>query len=231
MSGPVAPAAVVVPAGAGGRRMGGAAKPFLEVGGTPVLALALRPFLAHPAVRWVVVALDAEHAARPPAWLTAMDPRIALVEGGAERGDSVRCALDAVPPEAAVVLVHDAARPLVPAAVVQRAYEAAAAGRSVVAAVPVTDTIQQVDDARRIVATPDRRTLWRAQTPQAFPRRVLVDAYRRAAADGVSGTDEAALVARYGAVVEVVEGDVRNLKLTSREDLRMAEALLEAPRG
>lgn len=206
--------------------MGGAPKPFLEVGGQPVLARALRPFLEHPAVDWVVVALAPEHVARPPAWLTGMDPRIALVEGGAERGDSVRRALDLVPPEAAVVLVHDAARPLVSAAVVRRAYEAAASGRSVMAAVPVTDTIQEVDEARRIVATPDRSRLWRAQTPQAFPRAVLVDAYLRAAQEDVAGTDEAALVARYGGVVEVVEGDVRNLKLTSREDLRMAEALL-----
>lgn len=206
--------------------MGGAAKPFLEVGGRPVLARALRPFLEHSAVDWVVVALAPDHMADPPAWLTSMDPRIALVEGGLERGDSVRRALDLVPPEAAVVLVHDAARPLVSAAVVARVYDVAARGRSVVAAVPVTDTIQEVDAARRIVATPDRSRLWRAQTPQAFPRAVLVDAYQRAEAEGVPGTDEAALVTRYGGVVEVVEGDLRNLKLTSREDLRMAEALL-----
>jgi 2-C-methyl-D-erythritol 4-phosphate cytidylyltransferase len=219
-------AAVIIPAAGAGRRMGGAPNPFLEVGGQPVLARAMRPFLEHPAVDWVVVALAREHVAAPPAWLTAMDPRIALVEGGAERGDSVRRALDLVPPEAAVVLVHDAARPLVSAAVVRRAYEAAARGRSVVAAVPVTDTIQEVDEARRIVATPDRSRLWRAQTPQAFPRAVLVDAYLRAESEEVAGTDEAALVTRYGGVVEVVEGDLRNLKLTSREDLRMAEALL-----
>lgn len=102
-------AAVVVPAGGSGRRMGGVRKQFLELAGEPVLAHALRPFLAHPAVEWVVVALPESDLAEPPAWLTGLDPRVRLVAGGAERGDSVRHGLEAVPDEADVVLVHDAA--------------------------------------------------------------------------------------------------------------------------
>lgn len=218
-------AGVVVPAGGQGRRMGGRAKPFLEIAGEPVLARALRPFLAQPEVVAVVVALPAAAAAAPPDWLLALDPRIRIVEGGAERGDSVQRGLTALPDELDVIAVHDAARPLVSVAVVARALAAAAGGLNVVVAVPVTDTIKEVDEGGRIVSTPDRRRLWAAQTPQAFPAAVLREAYRRAAEAGALATDDAALVARYGGTVVVLEGEPTNLKITTETDLAVAEAL------
>lgn len=205
--------------------MGGVTKPLLELSGRPLLQRSMQPFLDRADVHWVVVALPADLAAAPPHWLMS-DRRVDIVAGGAERGDSVRNALAAVPAEADIVLVHDAARPLVSGAVIERCVAAAADGRSAIAALPVIDTIKEVDEGGRITGTPDRRALWAAQTPQAFPAEVLREAHARAAADGMAATDDAALVARYGGKVVVVEGAPENLKVTTPTDLVIAEALL-----
>lgn len=218
--------AVVIPAGGAGRRMGGISKPLLELSGQSLLERSIRPFLDRSDVHWVIIALPPELAAAPPHWLMS-DRRIDVVAGGAERGDSVRNALAAVPMEADIVLVHDAARPLVSADVIERCIAAAAGGHSAIAALPVVDTIKEVDGDGRVIGTPDRRTLFAAQTPQAFPAEVLRDAHARAAADRVSTTDDAALVARYGGNVIVVEGAPENLKITTPADLVVAAALLE----
>lgn len=223
--------AVVVPAGGSGRRMGGIRKQYLELFGEPVLVHALRPFLEHPAVEWVVVALPAEDLASPPAWLSGMDTRIRLVAGGQERGDSVRAALEAVPGSADVVLVHDAARPLVSGPIIDRALAAAVTGVGAVVAVPLADTLKEVGADQKIHATRDRSRLWRAQTPQAFPRAMLVEAYRRALSEGYAGTDDASLVERIGGEVVVVEGAEENIKVTRPADVRLAEAFLRDRAG
>lgn len=224
-------AAVVLAAGGAGTRLGRRVpKQYLELAGEPVLERALRPFLAHPAVRAVVIALPAPDVAAPPAWLAALaagDARIRLVAGGAERGDSVRAGVAATPADADVVLIHDAARPLVTPDIIDRVLRAAAEGRGAVAAVPVSDTVKEVE-AGRVVATPDRRRLWAAQTPQGFPRALVLDAYRRAAEQGFAATDDAALVEHYGGTVVVVEGSMQNLKVTRPEDVVVAEAILAA---
>ena len=217
--------AVIIPAAGSGQRMGGIAKAFMMLAGEPLLLHTLRPFLADARVIRVVVALDSPTAASPPTWLCALDSRITIVGGGTTRGDSVMSALSAVD-DADIVLTHDAARPLVSPPVIDRAIRAAGRGECVVAAIPVTDTIQQVDGDRRIVATPDRATLWQAQTPQAFPRAMAVEAYRQAALDGFRATDDAAIIARYGAVVRVIEGARDNIKITVPGDVLVAEALL-----
>lgn len=217
--------AVVIPAGGAGVRMGGVAKPLLELSGESLLQRSVQPFLDRADVHWIVIALPADLAAAPPHWLMG-EPRIDIVAGGAERGDSVRNALAAVPVEADIVLVHDAARPLVPADVIERCIRTAADGRSAIAAIPVVDTLKEVDEGGRIISTPDRRTLWAAQTPQAFPAEVLRHAHARAAADRVSTTDDAALVARYGGTVVIVEGAPENLKITTPTDLAVAEVLI-----
>ena len=218
--------AVVVPAAGAGARMGGVAKAFLPLAGEPVLLHALRPFLAHPDVTRIVIALPAGDLREPPAWLIGLDARIRLVPGGRERGDSVRAALDCIEGAVDVVLIHDAARPLVTTAVIERAIAAARAGHSAVVGVPVTDTIQEVDERGVVIALPDRRRLRAAQTPQAFPREVIVEAYRRAAVDGVHATDDASLVARYGGRVLAIEGEPENLKVTTPADVAIAELLL-----
>lgn len=220
-------AAAVIPAGGSGARMGAdrGRKQYLELAGEPILLRAIRPILAHPDVGWVIVALPPGDVEDPP---FAMPEGVMVVEGGAERGDSVRRALDEVPGEADVVLIHDGARPLVTVAVVDRALRAAADGSGAIAAVPVADTLKRVAADGTITATVDRRDLWRAQTPQAFPRAMIMDAYRRAADEAVVATDDAALVERYGGRVVVVKGDARNLKVTHPADLVLAELLLTA---
>jgi 2-C-methyl-D-erythritol 4-phosphate cytidylyltransferase len=223
--------AVIVPAAGAGARMGGATKPFLRLGGEPVLVHALRPFLTLPDVARIVVALPAAEAAAPPPWLTRLDRRIAIVLGGAERSESVLLALDAVPDDIDLVIVHDAARPLVTQAVIARSIAAAKGGAGATAGIGASDTIHEVDDDGVIVATPDRARLRQAQTPQVFPRALLAAACRRAAAEGVTATDEAALFTRYGGRVTVVDGDRENLKVTVPSDLAVAESILRGRGG
>lgn len=215
-------AAAVVVAGGSGTRFGGPLrKQYLEIGGEPVLLRAVRPFLHHPRIASVVVVLPPDDVAHPPAWLAGLP--LTVVGGGAERGDSVFNGLAAVDEDIDRVLVHDGARPFVSADVIDRVLGAEGGA---IAAVPVTDTIQQVDADGVITSTPDRSTLWQAQTPQGFPRAALLDAYRRARADGITLTDDAAVFARYAGPVRVVPGSPRNLKVTRPEDLPIAEALL-----
>jgi 2-C-methyl-D-erythritol 4-phosphate cytidylyltransferase len=218
--------AVVIPAGGAGRRMGGASKPLISLAGQPLLLRALRPFLDRSDVVLAVVALPRESAVDPPVWLRTLDERVTVVEGGAERAHSVRNALAAVPDSIDVVLVHDAARPLLAANVLARVIDAVRDGSCAMAAVPATDTIKVVDADGWIIDSPDRNRLWHAQTPQGFPREALIAAHERAAVDGIAPTDDAALVARYGARVRVVQGDAANLKVTTPIDLVLAEAIL-----
>jgi 2-C-methyl-D-erythritol 4-phosphate cytidylyltransferase len=216
-------AGVVVVAGGSGLRMGtGVAKQFLHVGGRPVLEHAIRAFVEHPAIGSVVVVLPAADAQDPPAWLPALG--VAVVAGGAERSDSVWNGLHALPDAADPVLVHDGARPFVSAALIDRVL-AVAGEQAVIAALPVTDTIKQVDEGGWIEATPDRSRLWQAQTPQGFPRALLMAAHRHARHQGGGATDDATLVERFGARVRVVEGAADNIKITRPIDLVVAEAL------
>jgi 2-C-methyl-D-erythritol 4-phosphate cytidylyltransferase len=221
----VSTVAVVIPAGGAGVRMGGVYKPLLPLLGTPVLAHSIAPFLARDDVLALAVAVPEQLAQNPPAWLVG-DPRVRLVAAGAERADSVRSALAVIPLDVDVVLVHDAVRPLVSGDLIDRCITEAARGRSVIAAVPVVDTIKEVDDSGRIVDTPDRRRLWAAQTPQAFPAGVLRAAHARATAERFSATDDAALVERCGTPVTVVPGTPENIKITTPADIAVAEALL-----
>lgn len=220
---------VVVPAAGRGRRMGPGARPkqYLELAGTPVLLRALSPFLARSDVSSLVVALPAADADDPPGWLVDADSRVRIVAGGDTRTASVRAGIEALPDRVDVVAIHDGARPLAAAEVVERCLVLAASGRGAVAACPAVDTMKEVDDEGRIVGTPARDSLWHAQTPQAFPRGMIVDAYRAVRNDDPRATDDASLVERRGGDVRVVESTPRNLKVTRPEDLARAELYLE----
>ncbi len=222
---------VVIPAAGSGERMGGRAKPFLELSGEPILMRALRPFLEHSAVREVVVSLPAAHAESPPAWLIEADQRIRVVTGGETRRDSVWAGLQALSDTLDVAVVHDGARPLVSRDVVGRCIDLAGRGLGGVAGVPAVDTMKKIDGGGRVVATPDRSRLWHAQTPQAFPLGVIMDAYRRAVTEDVPATDDAALVERVGGPVMMVESSGDNVKITRPEDLEMAELMLSHMAG
>jgi 2-C-methyl-D-erythritol 4-phosphate cytidylyltransferase len=222
---------VAIPAAGTGTRMGGVRKPFLTLLEEPVLLHSIRPFLAHPKVTAVVIALGEEDCEDPPTWLKTLDPRVILVRGGATRGDSVRAALEALPAGVDAVAVHDAARPLLSVEVIHRCLAAVGRERGAVAGWPAVDTLKSVDRHGRIQATLPRAAVWHAQTPQVFPRDLILAAYEAAREAGVADTDDAALVERIGGEVVMVEGSPANLKITRRDDLPLAEFLLGRSRS
>lgn len=213
---------VVIPAGGAGKRLGSSVpKAFVPLLGKPLLQHAVERFLSHPSVTTISVALPADLVTSPPEWL--QNERIILVQGGAERMDSVRIALAHLPKTTEVVLIHDAARPLVTHALIDRVVNAVNDHTGAIAALPASDTMHLVDTDGSIVSTPARESLWRAQTPQGFPYAMIVAAHQKAAGENRQFTDDAALVVHYGAKVRVVEGDASNLKVTVASDLLIAE--------
>ena len=226
---------VIIAAGGRGQRLGGPQpKQLLEVGGRPILARAVDAFLTHPSVHEVVVALPPELAADPPSYLKTEGKPIRTVAGGVRRQDSVRNAFRAGSDRADVVVVHDAARPFPSADLIARTIAAAAASGAAIAALWARDTVKRVavaarlGDERRdetdalIVETLPRDGICFAQTPQAFRRGVLESAL---AAGSDEATDEAALVERAGHPVRIVEGESTNIKITTPDDLPLAEAI------
>ncbi len=222
---------VAIPAAGFGSRMGGARKPFLELLGEPLLLHSLRPFLTHPKVVAVAVALPEEELRDPPGWLAEVDSRVVLVQGGATRGESVWQALKALPESLELIAVHDAARPLVTRDIIDRCLEAVDEGIGAVAGWPAVDTVKQVGEGDRVRATLKRSEIWHAHTPQIFPRDLLLRAYSEAMSVGISDTDDAALVERLGGSVRMVRGSAANLKVTRPEDLPLAEHFLRQAAG
>jgi 2-C-methyl-D-erythritol 4-phosphate cytidylyltransferase len=222
---------LLIAAAGSGRRMGAAGnKLLLEVAGRPVLAWTLEAALACEAIRWIGIvgqSVDAEPIAALVAAAAPAKP-VRWILGGDTRQESVSRGLAALPADAAGVLIHDGARCLVDPALLSRCAEAVLAGRAVIAATPVTDTIKQVDGAGTITATPDRSALWAAQTPQGFPVERLRQAHATASAEGWSVTDDAALFERLGWPVQVLEAPPANIKLTTPFDLTIAAAVLAA---
>lgn len=217
---------LIVAAGRGERLGGGVLKQYREIAGVPMLLRALRPFVSHPDVAHVAVALPATHAAAPPEWLAALaGDALSFVAGGVKRSDSVRRALAGLRPGCNVVLVHDAARPFVERATIDAVIAAARSGDGAVAAVPLSDTLKEADAENAAVArTVPRERLWRAQTPQGFPREMLEAAYAGAAAREDDATDDAALVELLGRRVRLIPDSPRNFKVTTTDDLALAEA-------
>jgi len=203
----------------------GAAQPkqLIELGGRPILRRSVDALLGHPLVGDLVVALPPDLLDAPPFYLVGAAKPITLVEGGATRRESVARAFARVSPLADVVVVHDAARPLVTADLVERTVLAAATHGAALAAVKVTDTVKRGGADGSVVETVPREDLFLAQTPQAF----RVDVLRAALAPGADATDEATLVEQAGFPVHLVEGDPRNVKITTAGDLALAERLLD----
>lgn len=221
---------VIVAAGASTRVGGAELKQLRWFAGKPVLLHSLETFMARRDVVSVVCVLPPRYAGDPPPWIFQVDvDRLMVAPGGATRTESVANGLDDLPDEATVVLVHDAARPLVDDETITRVIEQVRRGECTIAALPVVDTIKEVDPTGHIVRTIDRATLWRAQTPQGFPRQVIVRAYRQAAAERISATDDAALCERLGIPVGVVRGSERALKITDEDDFARAEAMARHP--
>lgn len=219
---------VIVAAGSSTRAGGPPAelKQLRWLAGKPMLLHSLQTFMARADVVSVVVVLPARYAGDPPPWVFQCDvDRLMIAPGGATRTESVANGLDDLPDEAQVVLVHDAARPLVDDATIDRVVQHVRRVGPAIAALPVIDTLKEVDESNMIVRTVDRTRLWRAQTPQGFPREIIVRAHREAAASRLTATDDAALCERLGIPVAVVAGSERALKVTTDEDFARVEAL------
>jgi 2-C-methyl-D-erythritol 4-phosphate cytidylyltransferase len=174
----------------------------------------------------VVCVLPRAQVGDPPPWLFQADlDRLLISVGGRDRQESVANGLQDLMESISIVVVHDAARPLVTDATIEAVIARARAGQSAIAALPVTDTLKEVDAEGRIVRTVAREGLWRAQTPQAFPRAILDDAHATAKRDRIVATDDAALCERLGVPVVVVRGSERALKITEEGDFTRADAL------
>ncbi|MFF2094470.1 2-C-methyl-D-erythritol 4-phosphate cytidylyltransferase [Paenibacillus sp. NPDC058174] len=220
---------VVVAAGRGSRMGTAESKQYLPLRGKPILIHTLELFQSMEEIAEIALVVGGDDVERCSRLVSehGLDKVSAVVSGGGERQHSVYAGIAALPPAAEWVMVHDGVRPLVTPEAVRACCAAAERVGAAVLAVPVKDTIKQVDETGLIVSTPDRRSLWAIQTPQAFRRELLVAAHERAQAEGYLGTDDAMVVEWTGAAVTIAEGDYTNIKITTPEDLPWAEFLLE----
>lgn len=220
-------AAVIVAAGRGTRL--GAPKQFIELAGLPMVGWSLRTLAAMDEIADLVVATEPE-SLDPMRELfvhVAWERKPRVVRGGATRQESVYNALRVVDDSCEAVMVHDGARPLVTAGDVRAGMREVGVGRASLLAAPVVDTIKAVDpDSMQVRITPDRRTLWAAQTPQFARLTELRAAHERARADGYEATDDAALLERDGIAVIVVPSTTENFKITRAADVERARAIL-----
>lgn len=222
---------VILLAGGSGARMGaGKNKVLLDLCGESVISRSARAFAGMVHGMVVVARPEDETALRDELSATAAFPsEVIFANGGDTRQSSVWNGLEALPPQATHVLIHDGARCLVDESTIRRAMEAAERCGSGVAAIPAVDTIKQVNESWQVTATPDRSCLCAVQTPQAFSVELIRRAHLSAQQNGYLGTDDASLVERLGVPVQLTQGSRRNIKLTTPEDMVMAEAMLNTP--
>jgi 2-C-methyl-D-erythritol 4-phosphate cytidylyltransferase/2-C-methyl-D-erythritol 2,4-cyclodiphosphate synthase len=218
----------IIAAGGRGVRFGGELpKQLTFVGGRAILERSVAAFIGHPEIMEVVVAVPPDIAADPPGYLLARSKPLRIVDGGARRQDSVMNAFRAASDRTDLIVIHDAARPFASAALISRTIAAAAESGAAVAALPARDTVKRATRPAgtgpygSVAETLARESIFLAQTPQAFRRDVLRDAlaFRGAA------TDEATLAERAGHMVTLVEGEATNIKITTRDDLMVADAI------
>lgn len=225
MRSPASAWAVVVAAGQSHRFGGRGPKQFAPLGGHPLALWALAPFTTHAGFAGASLVLPEDTIADPPEWLRMVQRGgVHAVCGGATRTDSVRSGLESVPVSIELVAVHDGARPLVDHEIIDLVLSAAGTDRGAIAARPVTDSLKRSDGDQRVVSSVSRVDLWRAETPQIFPRAALIEFHRRAAAEGIVGSDCSALAERFGFPVTLVPVASPNPKVTRLEDLELAEA-------
>jgi 2-C-methyl-D-erythritol 4-phosphate cytidylyltransferase len=227
--------AAVVPAAGRGERLGpGGPKALRELAGTPMLVHSVRGLLHARLIDLVVVAAPPGGEAEVQAVLNTYDvsKEVRVVTGGATRQESVRRALESLPLEVDIVLVHDAARPLAPSELADAVVAKIRAGAdAVVPGLPVADTIKRVGPDGTVLETLQRTELVAVQTPQGFVRTLLAKAHDAALVDGHDTTDDAGLVERVGVTVTVVAGSAEAFKVTRPADLVLAEALLRERRA
>lgn len=220
----------VLPAAGQGKRMKSALnKQFMLLQGMPIIVHTLRVFQAAEVIsKIVLVCSDGEEGYYSKDILLNYDIHkpVDVVTGGRERQDSVYRGLLDISDECEYVLIHDGARPLVTVDLICRAAEEVSLAGAVVAGVPVKDTIKRTDNGGYIVDTLQRDLLWHVQTPQAFRMDLIMKAHKEARNAGFYGTDDATLVERFGTRVKIIPGSYENIKITTPEDIIIAEAIL-----
>lgn len=223
--------AIVPSAGVGKRMLARTQKPYLLLMDQPILCYALKVLDRIPAIEKIVVPVSPGEENRCREDILgrlSLSKPVTVIPGGKTRQASVRNALDHVPKTSELVLIHDGARPFITAEMVEASLSMASEKLAVTVGVPVKDTITVVSgDDGRILKTLDRSRLYQIQTPQTFDREIIMDAHRKAVQDGFDGTDDASLVERIDVPVTVIPGSYRNIKITTPEDLAVAEALLK----
>lgn len=225
--------AIIVAAGEGKRMGGDLPKPLIALAGRALILHTLDRFVRSHVRKVILVVPEKEKAQFAKVLASAPDlTRLDcdLESGGRRRQDSVARGLDRLDEDCEVVVIHDGARPLISPIIIDHCVELAQKEGAAVVGVPAKDTIKVVSPARRIESTPPRNSLWEIQTPQAFRVEIIREAHRRAEQDGIEATDDAMLVERLERRVALLEGERSNLKITTPEDLLVAEALIRAGR-
>ncbi len=221
--------AVIAAGGSGTRMQASGNKVYLTVDGLPILAHTLKVFDKCDLINEIVVVVSPEEldycSIRVLNPLGLSKP-VTITAGGKERQDSVSCGLKETSANCDFVVVHDGARPLLTLGLLESVIREAMDWGGAIAAVPVKDTIKFSDNQGFVAGTPERDRLWSAQTPQAFRKDILVEAYELAGAQGISGTDDSFLVEQMDCRVKLVYGDYENIKITTPEDLNLADVIL-----
>lgn len=220
--------AIIVAAGKGLRAGLGFNKVFAHIRGKTVIERTIDAFFRCSLVDSIILVINPDDESACDGIKSAYGSRLSIVHGGEERQQSVLNGLLAAPDYCDTVLIHDGARPFADEALIVRSIEYARRYGAACAGMPVKETIKNLDREGFIESTPDRSLIWAAQTPQSFRREIILKAHLSAAAGGIRATDDAMLVEAMGVKVRMFEGSVRNIKITSKEDLLYAEALLAA---
>lgn len=215
---------ILVAAGSGTRFKSAVPKPFVRLKGQTLIARSLKIFEQNPSINGIIVVGSQDHLVRFEALRRTFKKVRAVVPGGKTRADSVKCGLAALDEDTRIVLVHDAARPLIDTAMLGRILTALKGHKAVIAAVPVKSTIKQAGRQGIVTRTLPRELLWDVQTPQGFHKNILVRAH--AGTFKGEATDDAMLVEGCGGKVKVVMGSYANIKITTPEDLKIAKALI-----
>ena len=223
--------AIIVAGGSGVRMNAAVRKQYMPIGNLPILCRTIMSFASSKKIEDIVLVVpenESEYCRRHILSLldSGLQERITLTPGGKERQASVYNGLLAVGDVEGIVCIHDGVRPFVLPLQIDACIESAEKHGAAILATPASDTLKKIDNNGRIVKTPARENIWLAQTPQVFRYDLIRDAHERALKDNFMGTDDASLVERLGGIVKICPGSRLNIKITTPEDLQLAEAFL-----
>ncbi len=222
--------AVIVSAGKGQRFMGGKKKQFHLLSGKPILAHTLDKFETCPLIRSILLVVgpeDMDYCMKEIVEKYHLRKISQIVPGGKRRQESVKNGIDLLSQDAEVVVIHDGVRPFVTKAMIEESIRSAVRLGAVVVAMPVKETIKMAHSDGTVLKTLDRESLWEIQTPQTFQTNLIKEAYHRATESGFIGTDDASLVEQLGVKVHILPGSYANIKITTEEDLMLAQLFLK----